>query len=64
MERILVETDAPFLAPQPRRGKRNEPAFVAFTAAFLAELKGLSGTELAAQTYANGCRLFGVPAEA
>jgi len=63
MDRILVETDAPFLAPQARRGKRNEPAFVAFTAAFLAELKGLSGEDLAAQTFANGCRLFGVPAE-
>lgn len=62
VERMLIETDAPFLAPQPRRGKRNEPAFVAFTAAYLAELKGMSGPDLAAQTYANGCRLFALEA--
>ncbi len=59
-ERLLVETDAPFLAPQPRRGKRNEPAFVAFTAELLGELHGMDGEAMAALTYANGCRLFGL----
>ena len=42
LERLLVETDAPFLAPQAKRGKRNEPAFVVHTAGMLAELKSIS----------------------
>ena len=58
MDRILVETDAPFLAPVPMRGKTNEPAYVAHTAAFLAELKGISLEELTAQTTDNFYRLF------
>ncbi|MBB5057580.1 TatD DNase family protein [Granulicella aggregans] len=57
-DRILVETDAPFLAPIPLRGKRNEPAFVAHTAAFLAELRGISAEALAELTTANFLRLF------
>jgi len=63
IDRLLIETDAPFLAPQPRRGKRNEPAFVAFTAETLAGLQEITGEELAAQTFANGCRLFQLPQE-
>jgi TatD DNase family protein len=58
MDRLLVETDAPFLAPVPHRGKRNEPAFVAATAAVLAEVKGVSAATLAARTSANALRLF------
>lgn len=58
MERLLVETDAPFLAPTPHRGKRNEPAYVADTARVLAEVKGVSFEEMAAQTTANALRLF------
>jgi TatD DNase family protein len=58
LDRILVETDAPYLAPVPLRGKRNEPAFVVHTAALLAELRGLSGDEFAARTTANFFRLF------
>ena len=58
LDRMLVETDAPYLAPVPYRGKRNEPAFVAATAAFVAELKGLATAELAAVTTANFFRLF------
>jgi TatD DNase family protein len=57
-DRLLVETDSPYLAPVPRRGKRNEPAFVAHTAAFLAELRGESVDALAARTTANFRRLF------
>ncbi|MEA2756681.1 MAG: TatD DNase family protein [Aliidongia sp.] len=58
LERMLVETDAPFLAPVPKRGKRNEPAFVAHTAAFIAGLKGVSPDELARTTTDNFHRLF------
>ena len=58
LDRVLVETDAPFLAPMPHRGKRNEPAFVAETARVLAEVKGVSDEALAAATTANVHRLF------
>jgi len=58
LERLLVETDAPYLAPVPLRGKRNEPAFVTHTAAALAALKGVSAEELASATTANFYHLF------
>jgi TatD DNase family protein len=58
LDRLLVETDAPYLAPIPYRGKRNEPAFVAATASFVAALKGLEVDALAAATTANFFRLF------
>ena len=58
IERILVETDAPYLAPPPHRGKRNEPAFTAHTARVGAEVFGLSYAEFAEQTSANFDRLF------
>jgi TatD DNase family protein len=58
LERILVETDAPYLAPVPKRGKRNEPAFTAFTAAEIAKLKGLSAEAFAEATTDNFFRLF------
>jgi len=57
-ERLLVETDAPFLAPPPHRGKRNEPAFVAQTAAVLADTIGVSMDEIARITTDNFFRLF------
>lgn len=57
-ERILVETDAPYLAPPPHRGRRNEPAFVTRTAAVGADLYGMSYAEFAALTSANFDRLF------
>ncbi len=57
-DRILVETDSPYLAPPPHRGKRNEPAFVVHTARRLAEALGLSVDQLAALTEANFDRLF------
>ncbi|HLN24293.1 MAG TPA: TatD family hydrolase, partial [Patescibacteria group bacterium] len=58
LERLLVETDAPYLAPVPKRGKANEPAFVVHTAAKLAELKHVSMDELAKVTTANFYDLF------
>lgn len=58
MDRLLVETDCPFLAPIPYRGKRNEPAYVIETARKLAELKEIPLAELAAATTANFKRLF------
>jgi len=62
-ERLLVETDAPFLAPVPHRGKTGEPAFVADTARFLADLRGVAIEELAEETSANFFRLFGKAAQ-
>ena len=58
LDRILVETDAPYLAPVPKRGKRNEPSFVVHTAAKVAEVKGLTPDELAAATTENFFALF------
>lgn len=63
IEQTLVETDAPFLAPVPRRGKRNEPAYVAHTARALAELKGLSEADVRRITTHNSRRLFRLPAK-
>lgn len=61
IERMLVETDAPFLAPQSRRGRRNEPAFVAETAAALATVKGLAERDVRRITSRNACTLFRLP---
>jgi TatD DNase family protein len=60
LDRLLVETDAPFLAPLPNRGKRNEPAWVEHTARALADVKGVSFEEIAAATTKNFERLFGL----
>jgi len=59
-DRLLLETDAPFLTPHPYRGKRNEPAYVAYIADRVAAVRGVTVDELAAQTTANAERLFGV----
>lgn len=58
LEALILETDAPYLAPTPRRGERNEPAFVRHTAEFVAGLRGMGLSELAAATTANAARLF------
>ena len=58
LDRILVETDSPYLAPVPYRGKQNEPAYTRFVAEYLATLRGLSYDEVAAMTTANFFRLF------
>ncbi len=64
LERLLVETDCPYLPPQPWRGKRNEPAYVVATARQLAEVKGLSLEEVAKATWENTLRVFGLDEEA
>lgn len=58
MDRLLVETDAPFLSPVPHRGKRNEPSFITETARVLAQTKGVDDEAIAAATRANTLRLF------
>ena len=59
-EQILVETDAPYMTPEPFRGARNEPAFVGYTAACVAEQRGMSPGELGKLVTANACRLYGI----
>jgi len=59
-DRLLIETDSPYLAPVPRRGKRNEPAYVAYVAAAVAVLVERDAEEVARQTTENACRFYGV----
>ena len=63
LDRILVETDCPYLPPQPWRGKRNEPAYVKATAEMVAELHGLSLEDAAARTWQNTLAAFGLSEE-
>lgn len=60
LDRILVETDCPYLPPQPWRGKRNEPAYVLATAQQLANIRGLTLEEVAARTWSNTLAVFGL----
>lgn len=59
-DRLLLETDCPYLAPIPKRGKRNEPGFMVHTAEVVAGCAGMDLADLAAQTVANTCRVFGL----
>lgn len=61
IDRILIETDSPYLAPVPHRGERNEPAFVKETARQIGELRGMSTEDVGRQTATNFCRLFSLP---
>lgn len=63
-DRLLIETDSPYLSPHPLRGKRNEPAHLVHTAACLAEARGVSAEQLAAQTTSNARALFRLPTSA
>jgi TatD DNase family protein len=63
LDRILVETDCPYLPPQPWRGQRNEPAYVVATAQQLADIRGLTLEEVAAHTWANTLAVFGLTEE-
>jgi TatD DNase family protein len=60
LDALLIETDAPYLAPMPKRGKRNEPAYVEHTARCIAELRGEDPEALGEATYQNAVRLFGI----
>ena len=60
LNRLLIETDCPYLAPHPYRGKRNEPAYVKLVAEQIAEIKGISFEEVAKQTSLNANKLFGI----
>ena len=60
MDRLLIETDSPYLAPVPRRGRRNEPALVSHTLEALASIRGEEAQELALRTLDNACRFYGV----
>ncbi|MDR0817446.1 MAG: TatD family hydrolase [Clostridiales Family XIII bacterium] len=57
---MLIETDAPFLSPVPYRGKRNKSPYIEYTADAIAQLRGISYEEVAAATFENGCRFFGI----
>jgi TatD DNase family protein len=61
IKNMLVETDAPFLAPVPKRGRRNEPAFVSYTVEMIARLKSMDPEEVSLITAENACELFGIP---
>jgi TatD DNase family protein len=60
LDRMLIETDSPYLAPNPHRGKPNEPAYVRYVAEYIAELRGIDVVELGSKTTENFYRLFGV----
>ena len=60
LERILIETDSPYLAPVPFRGRTNEPAYVKHVAEFLADLKGIPLAQVAQQTTDNFFKLFNI----
>ncbi|MBA1392980.1 hydrolase TatD, partial [Lactobacillus sp. XV13L] len=60
LDRLLVETDAPYLAPKPYRGRQNEPGNVYYVARAVAELKGIALEEVAQATYANTVRVYGL----
>ena len=60
MERVVIETDSPYLAPVPMRGKTNEPAYVPYVAEKIAELKGMTAEQVMEITCANGKELYGI----
>jgi TatD DNase family protein len=63
LDRILLETDCPYLTPIPYRGRRNEPAYICYVAEAIAELKGIPLDDVEQQTAANTSRLFGLSDE-
>ena len=64
LDRMLIETDSPYLAPVPHRGKRNQPAFVRYVGEAVARLRGVDAAAIGQATSDNFFRLFGIPAHA
>ena len=62
LERILVETDSPYMAPEPCRGKRNDSSLLVYVLEKIAAFKGVSAEEMTRITQGNGCHLFGIEA--
>ena len=62
LERILVETDSPYMAPEPCRGKRNDSSLLVYVLEKIAAVKGITTEEMTRITRENGCRLFGIDA--
>ena len=60
LDRLMLETDCPYMTPVPLRGKRNEPAYITYTAEKTAQLRGMEPDALAEAAYENGCRFFGI----
>ncbi len=60
-DRLLAETDSPYMAPEPFRGKRNDPGLIGYTVKVLAEVRGVDAEALAERLYQNACTLFGIP---
>ena len=60
LDRVLVETDSPYMAPEPKRGRRNEPANVVYTLKKLAELRDIPEEDMAEITWNNACALYGI----
>lgn len=60
LDRLLIETDSPYLTPEPHRGKRNEPLYVRYVAGMIAELKGVGFEEIAKASSENAKRLFNI----
>ena len=60
LDRLMIETDGPYMSPEPHRGERNEPAFVRFVAAKMAEVKGVTPDQLAEITFENALKFFGI----
>jgi TatD DNase family protein len=63
LERIVLETDCPYLAPEPNRGRRNNSAYLKYVAEAIAGIKGITPEETEAVTWENACRMYGLPAE-
>jgi TatD DNase family protein len=63
LDRLLIETDCPFLTPTPYRGKRNEPSYVSFVAEKIGEIRGIPGQDVARCTAENAIRLFRLPVQ-
>ena len=61
-DRLLIETDSPYLAPEPVRGRRNEPTNVRYVAEKIAALRGETVEQVAAYTFENACRMYGIKA--